>query len=59
MSILPEALSLGASIALGVWSFSAIVRGYRRPGRIPWLASLLFAAAAAAALFLLRSLLAG
>ena len=45
------------SSALAAWSFSAIVRGYGRPGGLPWLASIVFAAAATAAVFALHALL--
>jgi hypothetical protein len=43
--------------ALAIWSFAGIVRGYSRPGGVPWLASLVFAAAAIAALLALHTLL--
>ncbi len=38
------------------WSFRWIVRWYRTPGGFPWLMSLIFAAAALAALFALHAL---
>jgi hypothetical protein len=50
-------VSLVLSAALAAWSFYAIVRGYRRPGGLPWLASIIFAAAAIAAVFALHALL--
>jgi len=50
--------SVVLSGALAVWSFGLIVRGYRRPGGVPWLASLAFAAAAIAAVLALNDLLA-
>jgi len=43
---------------LAIWSFAGIVRGYRRLGGVPWLASLVFAAAAIAAVLALHALLA-
>jgi hypothetical protein len=52
------AISLAVSLGISVLSFSAIVRGYRHRGRVPWLASLVFAAAATAAVFALHALLA-
>ena len=50
-------VSLISSFALAAWSYHAIVRGYRRPAGIPWLASIIFAVASIAAVFLLHALL--
>lgn len=50
-------VSLIISLALAVWSFIGIVKGYRRRSGIPWVASLIFAAAAIAAVFALHALL--
>jgi uncharacterized membrane protein len=50
-------VSLIISLALAVWSFSGIVKGYRKRAGIPWVASLIFAAAAIAAVFALHALL--
>jgi hypothetical protein len=48
---------LALSVALAAWSFAGIVKGYRRRAGIPWLASIVFAAAATAAVFALHTLL--
>lgn len=50
-------VSLLISLALAAWSFSGIVKGYRRRTGIPWVASIVFAAAAIAAIFALHALL--
>jgi hypothetical protein len=50
-------VSLALSVAVAAWSFSRIVKGYRRTSGVPWLASLVFAVAAAAAVFVLHALL--
>jgi hypothetical protein len=50
-------ISLTISLATAAWSFSAIVKGYRRPGGLPWVPSIVFAAAATAAVFALHALL--
>ncbi len=50
-------VSLIVSLALAGWSFSRIVKGYRRPSGLPWLASIVFAAAATGAIFALHALL--
>lgn len=57
MTSVAAGLSFLASLALSVWSFRGIVLGYRRALGFPWLPSLVFAAAATAALFALRALL--
>jgi hypothetical protein len=44
-------------LALAAWSFSRIVKGYRRPSGLPWLASIVFAVAAIAAVFALHALI--
>lgn len=51
-------LGLLAALCLAAWSFRGIVRRYRRIAGFPWLLALGFAAAATAALFALRALLA-
>ncbi|HOW85516.1 MAG TPA: hypothetical protein P5119_07240 [Candidatus Aminicenantes bacterium] len=53
------AASLALSTGLAGWSFRGIVRGYRRPSGLPWPASIVFAASAAAAVLALHALLAG
>lgn len=58
MTSVTAGLSFLASLALSVLCFRGIVRGYRRAPGFPWLPSLGFAAAATAALFALRALLA-
>jgi hypothetical protein len=50
-------ISLAVSLVFSGWSFAGIVRGYRHRSRVPWLASLLFAAGATAAVFALHALL--
>ncbi len=50
-------VSLITSMALAVWSFIGIVKGYRRRSGLPWVASIVFAAAAIAAIFALHALL--
>lgn len=50
-------ISLIVSLAVSARSFSLIVRGYRRRTGIPWVASIVFAAAAIAAIFALHALL--
>jgi hypothetical protein len=50
-------VSLVLSAAAAAWSFAGIVRGYRRLGGVPWLASLIFAAAAVGAVLALHGLL--
>jgi hypothetical protein len=58
VTTLATEISLAVSLALSGWSFLGIVRGYRHRSRVPWLASLVFAAAATAAVFALHALLA-
>ncbi|MGZ5496823.1 MAG: hypothetical protein ACXW2H_08735 [Candidatus Aminicenantales bacterium] len=50
-------VSLIISLALAVWSFIGIVKGYRRRSGLPWVASIVFAAAAIATIFALNALL--
>ncbi len=50
-------VSLALSGAAAAWSFARIVRGYRRLSGVPWLASLIFAAAAIGAVLALHGLL--
>jgi hypothetical protein len=50
-------VSLVISMAVAAWSFIGIVKGYRRRAGIPWAASIVFAAAAIAAIFTLHALL--
>ena len=57
MTLTLVTVSLITSIALAVWSFVGIVKGYRRRSGLPWLASIVFAAAATAAVFALHALL--
>jgi hypothetical protein len=58
MSTIPAAALLLVSAALAAWSYDGIVRRYRRLSGFPWFHSLVFAAAATAAVFALRALLA-
>jgi hypothetical protein len=58
MSPMAATLTLLLSLALSAVCFSGIVRSYRRLSGFPWLHALGFAAAAIAALFALRALLA-
>lgn len=48
---------LALSTVLAVRSFAGIVEGYRRRGGFPWLAAIIFAVAAAAAVLALHGLL--
>ena len=57
MTLTLATISLILSVALAAWSFSGIVKGYRRRSGIPWLASIVFAAAATAAVFAFHALL--
>jgi hypothetical protein len=50
-------ISLAISLALAAWSFMGIVKGYRRWAGLPWAASLVFAAAAIAAVLALHAFL--
>ncbi|MGZ5454972.1 MAG: hypothetical protein ACXWHJ_12140 [Candidatus Aminicenantales bacterium] len=50
-------VSLVLSAALAAWSFCGIAKGYRRSAGLPWLASMIFAVASIAAVFLLHALL--
>ncbi|MGZ8878686.1 MAG: hypothetical protein ACXW2O_11210 [Candidatus Aminicenantales bacterium] len=50
-------VSLLIALALAVWSFIGIVKGYRRRSGLPWVASIVFAAAAIATIFALHALL--
>jgi hypothetical protein len=59
MTIPLAIVSLVLTISLAGWSFARLVKGYRRPGGVPWLASIVFAAAATAAVFVLHALLGG
>ncbi len=56
MTALLPALSLTVSTAAAVLSFLRIVRRYRLVYGLPWLSSLVFAAAAAAAILSLHAL---
>lgn len=58
MTIPLATVSLVLSTALAGWSFAGIVKGYRRQGGVPWLASIVFAVAATAAAFALHAILA-
>jgi len=58
MSPNPAVALLVLSAALAAWSFAGIVRRYRRISGFPWFHSLVFAAAATAAVFALGALLA-
>jgi hypothetical protein len=58
MTPLAAGISLAVSLVVGGWSFSGVVRGYRHRSRVPWLASVVFAAAATGAVFALHALLA-
>jgi hypothetical protein len=57
MTALLPALSLAVSTAAAVLSFLRIVGRYRLVYGLPWLSSLVFAAAATAAVFALHALL--
>ena len=58
MTPLPSLLLLAVCAAAAVWSFLWIVRWYRRPPTgFPWTLSLIFAAAAAGAVFALNALI--
>ncbi|MEN6559813.1 MAG: hypothetical protein ABFD52_03435 [Acidobacteriota bacterium] len=59
MTTLLAAAVLALSGALAGRSFSGIVKAYRLRAGVPWLASLIFAAAAAAAVLALHALLPG
>ena len=56
MSQPAAAALLPIALALAVWSFRMIVRRYRVPRGFPWLPSIVFAAASAAAVFALHAL---
>ncbi len=58
MTSLAAVLVLLPSAAVAVWSFGWIVRWYRKPPTaFPWLLSLIFAAAAVAAILALHALI--
>lgn len=57
MTKISATLCLILCLAFAVWCFSGIVRRYRKTSGFPWLCSFGFAAAATAAIFVLRVLI--
>jgi len=57
MTMILATFCLILCLAFAVWCFSGIVRHYRKISGFPWLYSFGFAAAATAAVFVLRVLI--
>jgi hypothetical protein len=57
MTMISATLCLILCLAFAAWCFSGIIRRYRKISGFPWLYSFGFAAAATAAVFVLRVLI--